>query len=126
MRDGSYEADVPLDCLASIFGTTFSIVSQVNPHVVPFCAWNLGRPGRPSGGRDRTGAWRGGFFLNALEVHLKELMRSHLHTLQQLSLLVDLFGVDWSNLWLQVSSEAVRRRPGTLTRRCPRACTCAL
>ena len=68
MRDGSYESDVPTEYLASTFGSTFSIVSQVNPHVVPFYAHLRGRPGRPSGGRDRTGGWRGGFLLGALEV----------------------------------------------------------
>ena len=34
------------------------IVSQVNPHVAPFYAHLQGRAGRPSGGRDRTGAER--------------------------------------------------------------------
>ena len=36
--------------------------------VVPFYAHLQGRPGRPSAGRDRTGSWRGGFLLGALEV----------------------------------------------------------
>ena len=60
LRDGSFESDVPLGALAATFGATFTIVSQVNPHVVPFYAHLQGRAGRPSGGRDRTGAWRGG------------------------------------------------------------------
>ena len=32
LRDGSFEADVPLEALAATFGATFSIVSQANPH----------------------------------------------------------------------------------------------
>lgn len=32
LRDGSFEADVPLEALAATFGATFSIVSQTNPH----------------------------------------------------------------------------------------------
>ena len=46
-----------------------------------------------------------------MEVTLKELMRSHLHTLQRLRLLVDLFGVDWSNLWLQEQNGSVVLTP---------------
>ena len=51
--------------------------------VAPFYAHLQGRAGRPSGGRDHTGAWRGGFLLGALEVALKENMRSLLRTLKQ-------------------------------------------
>lgn len=87
------------------------MASQVNPHVVPFYAHLQGRPGRPSGGRDHTGSWRGGFLLGALEVALKEAMRSNLRTLQKLHLLVDLFGVDWSNLWLQSQDGSVVLTP---------------
>ena len=111
LRDGSYESDVPLEYLSATFGSTFTIVSQVNPHVVPFYAHLRGRPGRPSGGRDHTGAWRGGFLLCALEIALKESLRAQLHTLRQLALLVDLFGVDWSNLWLQAQDGSVVLTP---------------
>ena len=69
-RDGSFESDVPLEALAATFGATFTIVSQVNPHVAPFYAHLQGRAGRPSGGREYTGGWRGGFLLGALEVHI--------------------------------------------------------
>uniref|UniRef100_A0A7S2I564 Uncharacterized protein n=1 Tax=Haptolina brevifila TaxID=156173 RepID=A0A7S2I564_9EUKA len=46
-----------------------------------------------------------------MEVTLKEIMRSHLHTLQRLQLLVDLFGVDWSKLWLQEQNGSVVLTP---------------
>ena len=107
LRDGSFESDVPLEALAATFGATFTIVSQVNPHVAPFYAHLQGKAGNPSGGRDRTGAWRGGFLLGALEVSLKEDMRSHLRTLKRLQLGRSLFGVDWSNLWLQPQDGSV-------------------
>ena len=110
-RDGSYESDVPIGGISATFGTTFTIVSQVNPHVVPFYAHLQGRPGRPSGGRDHTGAWRGGFLLCALEVALKNELRSAMRTMQQLGLLVDLFGVDWSHLWLQSQDGSVVLTP---------------
>ena len=116
MRDGSFESDVPLEALAATFGATFTIVSQVNPHVAPFYAHLQGRPGRPSGGRDETGAWRGGFVLCALEVALKEDMRSHLRTLKTLQLGRSLFGVDWSNLWLQPQDGSVVLTPSLTLR----------
>ena len=45
----------------------------------------------------------------AMQVALKEDLRSQLRTLQQLRLLLDLFGVDWSNLWLQQQDGSVVR-----------------
>ena len=111
MRDGSFESDVPLEALAATFGATFTIVSQVNPHVAPFYTHLQGRAGRPSGGRDRTGAWRGGFLLGALEVTLKEDMRTHLRAIKRLELGRALFGVDWSNLWLQPQDGSVVLTP---------------
>ena len=71
------------------------------PARVCFHAWPNGRPGRPSAGRERTGAWRGGFLLGALEVALKEDLRRHLRTVQQLNLSLDLIGIDWTRMWLQ-------------------------
>jgi len=111
MRDGSFERDVPLQQLASLFGVTFTIVSQVNPHVLPFWAHVRGRPGRPSGGRRKAGGWRGGFLLGAMEISIKEDLRRHLMTLQRLELLVNLFGVDWSQIWLQPQEGSVTLTP---------------
>jgi hypothetical protein len=56
-------------------------------------------------------AWRGGFLLCALEVALKNELRSAMRTMQQLGLLVDLFGVDWSHLWLQSQDGSVVLTP---------------
>ena len=87
---------------------------QVNPHVLPFWAYVRGRPGRPSGGRQKSGGWRGGFLLGAMEVALKEDLRRHLMTLQRLELLLNLFGVDWSHLWLQPQDGSVTLSPGDI------------
>ena len=101
LRDGSFEADIPIHQIASKFGMSFAIVAQCNPHIAPFYAHLNGRPGRPSGGRARTGGWRGGFLLGALEVSLKEDMRKQLRTIATLRLDWKLFGCDWSHMWLQ-------------------------
>jgi len=39
------EADIPMNKLAEMFGVSFFIVSQVNPHVVPFFFNNRGQSG---------------------------------------------------------------------------------
>ena len=62
-------------------------------------------------GRSRTGSWRGGFFLAALEASFKEDLRKQLATMQRLQLLVDLFGVDWSHVWLQPLDGSVTLTP---------------
>ena len=101
LRDGSFESDVPIHQVASHFGMSFAIVAQVNPHIVPFYAHLLGRPGRPSGGRAHTGEWRGGFLFSALEVFFKEGMRAIMRTFQQLRLDWKFFGLDLTHVWLQ-------------------------
>ena len=77
-------------------------------------------PGRPSAGRERTGAWRGGFLLGALEVALKEDLRRHLRTVQQLNLSLDLIGIDWTRMWLQADGNygSVMITPDFLLRDC--------
>ena len=86
---------------------SLALVAQVNPHVAPFYAHLRGRPGRPSGGRARTGAWRGGFLLGALEVSIKEDLKKQLRTLQALQLDWKFFGCDWSHMWLQQQDAVV-------------------
>jgi len=95
MRDGSFEADMPLQYLAAHFGCSFAIVSMVNPHVVPFWARLTGSPGRPTAGRAKHGGWRGGFTLAVLESLFKELLRMKLGLIVRLKLPAQLAGVDW-------------------------------
>lgn len=52
----------------------------------------------------RAGGWRGGFILSALELWLKEDMIKSLKVLAGLDLLIEVFGVNWSYLYLQVST----------------------
>jgi predicted acylesterase/phospholipase RssA len=101
MRDGSFESDVPVQAIAELFNCHFTIVSQVNPHIIPFFYHNRGRDGRPSTWRLWAGGWRGGFVLSALELWLKEDMLKTLRVLAGLDLLIEVFGVNWSYLYLQ-------------------------
>ena len=98
---------------------SLALVAQVNPHVAPFYAHLRGRPGRPSGGRARTGAWRGGFLLGALEVSIKEDLKKQLRTLQALQLDWKFFGCDWSHMWLQQQDAVVGVRPPSLSQPAP-------
>jgi len=101
MRDGSFESDVPVQAVSEMFNCHFTIVCQVNPHIVPFFYHNRGRDGRPSTWRLWAGGWRGGFVLSALELWLKEDMLKSLRVLAGLDLLIEVFGVNWSYLYLQ-------------------------
>jgi hypothetical protein len=48
-----------------------------------------------------AGGWRGGFILSALELWLKEDMLKSLRVMAGLDLLMEVFGVNWSYLYLQ-------------------------
>jgi len=76
--DGSIDQDIPTSGLAEMLNCQFFVVAQCNPHIVPFffnCRGGVGRPTRWSSG-DREEAWRGGFLLSALELYLKNDMKS--------------------------------------------------
>eukprot|EP01064_Diplonema_japonicum_P036249 TRINITY_DN8089_c5_g1_i1.p1 TRINITY_DN8089_c5_g1~~TRINITY_DN8089_c5_g1_i1.p1 ORF type:complete len:626 (+),score=96.57 TRINITY_DN8089_c5_g1_i1:61-1878(+) len=103
MRDGTFETDLPIDHMGHAFNSQFNIVSQVNPHVFPFFFNNTGEAGKPLRSWHAKGGWRGGFVLSLAELWLKEDMRKNLRILASLRLMWDVFGVDWSNLWLQES-----------------------
>ena len=61
-----------------------------------------------------------GFLLGALEVALKEDLRRHLRTVQQLNLSLDLIGIDWTRMWLQADGNygSVMITPDFLLRDC--------
>lgn len=46
-RDGSMRTDIPLEALNTYYNVTFSIVSQVNPHVMLWIFKNRGDVGKP-------------------------------------------------------------------------------
>mmetsp|Transcript_76334 Transcript_76334/g.223829 ORF Transcript_76334/g.223829 Transcript_76334/m.223829 type:complete len:643 (-) Transcript_76334:98-2026(-) len=99
MRDGSFETDVPIRAMQPLFNIRFSIVSQVNPHIIPFFFNPAGAAGRPIRWPWRN--FRGGFLLYLLELWLKEDMIKNLVILQKTGLLFNIFGVDWSYLFIQ-------------------------
>ena len=90
-RDGSIDSDIPLSGLAEMLNCRFFLAAQANPHIVPFFFESKGEVGRPSrwssGMRDDS--WRGGFLLSALEIYLKNDMRSKFHFLNNVDVAVD-------------------------------------
>lgn len=68
----------------------FFLAAQANPHIVPFfynSKGDVGRPSRWSSGM-RDDSWRGGFLLSAMEMYLKNDMRSKFHFLNDLEVAV--------------------------------------
>ncbi|KAG8461319.1 hypothetical protein KFE25_010506 [Diacronema lutheri] len=101
MRDGSFEFDIPKHAIAQMFNVHFTIVSQVNPHILPFTYSAEGSYGQPNLWRRGRGGWRGGFLLSSLEMSLKEDMLKWLRVMRSQKLGPVLFGVDWSHVFLQ-------------------------
>lgn len=99
-KDGSLRTDIPLRALNTHFNVTFSIVSQVNPHVNIFFFSPRGSVGRPVTHRKGKG-WRGGFLGSALEQYLKLDMAKWLKVLRHLELLPQPLSQDWSSVFLQ-------------------------
>ena len=117
--------------MQQLFGVNYTVVSQVNPHVLPFFFENRGSGGSPTLHREGygwsvrtvaptqhrqapshspvvsfifwgcTGHRRGGFLGSLLEDYLKLDMRKWLHLLQNLNLLPRVLGQDWTFVFLQ-------------------------
>lgn len=105
-KDGSLRTDVPLKALNTYFNVTFSIVSQVNPHINLFFFSSRGTAGEPVTHRRGRG-WRGGFLGSAVEQYLKLDLTKWLKVLRALELLPRFVGQDWSEIWLQRFSGTV-------------------
>lgn len=99
-RDGSMQADIPLEKLFQHFHITSSIVSQVNPVVSLFAYESTGSAGQPSLHRKGTG-WRGGFISSLLELYFRLDLHRWLRFLGGMSLLPTWFHMDWSMTILQ-------------------------
>ncbi|KAH9808737.1 acyl transferase/acyl hydrolase/lysophospholipase, partial [Melampsora americana] len=99
-KDGSLRVDVPLESLHLYFNTSFSIVSQVNPHIHIFFFQPRGAPGTPVVHRSGKG-WRGGFLLSALEQLLKIELTKNFRVIRDLELLPESGGQSWSAVFLQ-------------------------
>lgn len=106
-KDGSLRTDIPLKALNTHFNVTYSIVSQVNPHINLFFFSSRGTVGRPVTHRRGRG-WRGGFLGSATEQYLKLDLTKWLKVIRHLELLPRYAEQDWSNIWLQ-------RFDGTIT-----------
>lgn len=112
-KDGSLRTDIPLKQLNTYFNVSFSIVSQVNPHVNLFFFSSRGTVGRPVSHRRGRG-WRGGFLGSALEQYIKLDLAKWLKVLRHLELLPRYLGQDWSELWLQHFSGTITIWPKTV------------
>uniref|UniRef100_A0A7S2P954 PNPLA domain-containing protein n=2 Tax=Leptocylindrus danicus TaxID=163516 RepID=A0A7S2P954_9STRA len=92
--DGSIEQDIPIAGLAETFNCQFFLAAQANPHIVPFFFNNKGAVGKPSRWSSgvREHSWRGGFLLSALELYLKNDMKSKFVFLRDLEAAVGFTG----------------------------------
>ena len=100
--DGSIKADLPMKQLSEYFNCNHFLVSQTNPHVLPFMFYNRGETGQPN--RFTTSQFRGGFISALLEAALRLEMRKWLQVLGELDLLPEFFHQDWRHVLLQATS----------------------
>lgn len=113
-RDGSLRTDIPIDSLNTYYNVNFSIVSQVNPHILLFFYAPKGTVGRPVAisrrytHRQQFESFRGGFLGTAIEQLLRLEITKWLKIIKNLDLLPHLLEQDWLNIWLQ-------RFSGTIT-----------
>jgi len=98
--DGSIKNDIPLKELSEYFNVTFVIVSQTNPHIIPFFYRSRGSPGEPSPQHFGSNL-RGGFLIASAETLLKLDMKKWLRLIKQLDILPQIRGYDIRSLWLQ-------------------------
>ena len=112
-KDGSLRTDIPLKSLNIHFNVSFSLVSQVNPHINLFFFSPRGSPGRPVTHRKGRG-WRGGFLGSSLETSIKLDLQKYLKILRHLELLPRPMGQDWSEIWLQRFSGTITIWPKTV------------
>jgi len=101
--DGCISSDIPVDYVKELFAVNFAIVSQTNPHIIPFFYNTQGETGAPSGFRKATGGWRGGFFLAILESCLKEDLKKNCNILEKFHLFPSILGANWIHLFVQRS-----------------------
>lgn len=113
-KDGSLRTDVPLSTLNMYFNTKFSIVSQVNPHVMLWIFKNRGDIGKPVV-RSRGKTFRGGFILSYFENLIKLEIIKWLKLVKEFQLFPNLLESDWSNLFLQNFSGTITLFPKIVT-----------
>ena len=99
-RDGSLAADIPVASLKQLFNVQYTIVSQMNPHIVLFFYNSRGSIGEPSMHREGRG-YRGGFIGAALVQHLLLDLQKWLSFLRDMDIMPRVKDSDISNIWLQ-------------------------
>eukprot|EP00922_Rhytidocystis_sp_ex-Travisia-forbesii_P048574 GHVS01072329.1.p1 GENE.GHVS01072329.1~~GHVS01072329.1.p1 ORF type:complete len:897 (-),score=143.49 GHVS01072329.1:185-2875(-) len=115
-HDGSLSGDIPIAQLRECWGVTFTIVSQVNPHIFPFCGLRAhGEAGVPVAWRGATGKWRAGFIMSGLELFFKENMRFLLRLIALLDVSPTYRGINCGALALQSYGGDVTIHPRSLS-----------
>ncbi|KAI9094441.1 acyl transferase/acyl hydrolase/lysophospholipase [Phlyctochytrium arcticum] len=99
-RDGSLMMDIPESELHRLWNVNFTIVSQVNPHIVLFFFDRRGSAGQPTAHRHGQG-WRGGFVASALVHHFKLDLQKWMLLTKDFDLLPRILGTDVSDVFLQ-------------------------
>eukprot|EP00835_Amoeboradix_gromovi_P006990 NODE_977_length_2626_cov_0.163831.p2 type:complete len:156 gc:universal NODE_977_length_2626_cov_0.163831:1361-1828(+) len=97
-RDGSLRMDIPRE-IHQTFNINFTIVSQVNPHVLPFFYNHKGSAGTPAIHRSGSG-WRGGYLLSWWEHVIKLDLRKWLRVTCDLQMLPSILE-EFEEIWLQ-------------------------
>ena len=102
-KDGSLRTDIPIDALKTYYNVNFTVVSQVNPHILLFFFAPKGSVGRPVAlsRREKYASLRGGFIATALEHLFKLEIKKWLEMIKTLDLLPRLLELDWLSIWLQ-------------------------
>lgn len=112
-RDGSLRTDIPLNSLSKYYNVNFSVVSQVNPHILLFFFAPKGTVGRPvtttrrKTNKGKYATLRGGFIATALEQLFRLEITKWLHIIRSLDLLPHFLEQNWLNIWLQKFSGTI-------------------
>ncbi|ODV84370.1 hypothetical protein CANARDRAFT_201228 [[Candida] arabinofermentans NRRL YB-2248] len=109
-KDGSLRTDIPIEALNTYFNVKFSIVSQVNPHVLLWFFNNKGDIGKPVN-RSKGKGYRGGFLSSYLENLIKLESIKWLKLIKEFQLLPNFLESDWSNVFLQKFSGTITLFP---------------
>eukprot|EP00301_Raphidiophrys_heterophryoidea_P019410 c4351_g1_i2.p1 GENE.c4351_g1_i2~~c4351_g1_i2.p1 ORF type:complete len:210 (-),score=56.20 c4351_g1_i2:28-657(-) len=98
-RDGSFHGDLPIKQLHQMFNVNYTIVSQVEPHIIPWLSFEpRGSAGWPT--THRSG-WQSGYAAAFAEHFLRLDLYKWLRVLRDFDLLPDVFGTNWSHIFLQ-------------------------
>lgn len=98
-RDGSFKDELPFEAMKQMFNVGYTIVSQVEPHLIPFFYSNRGSAGELVEHKNGRG-WRGGFVMSYLEKLFKMDLIKWLKLVRDFDLCPHIFGSDVSSIFL--------------------------